>query len=304
MYTHVLVPLDGSRFAEHALPAVLPIARRAGAVIHLVRVHLALLPDSPITPPEVDELAKRAEREYLAEVAARVRRRTPYPVDTMLAEGPVIGAIEAEAMRVGAQLIVMTTHGRTGMSRVWLGSVADGLLRRSNVPVLLIRPREDEPDLSREATFREILIALDGSRAAEAIADHALRLGQLTGARYTIMRVVAPAKVPRHPYAYAAAPFEVDPGATERRVTEAEQYLAEVASRMRRSPGTGEVATFVCVDEHPAVSILRTASGSVVDLIAMTTGAHGLSRLLLGSVVDKVLRSAEVPMLLYRPPER
>ncbi len=302
MYTHILVPLDGSRFAEHALPTALTIARRSGAVLHLVRVHLTMVHDAPMIPAGIDELTRRAEREYLAGVAARVGGHTPYGVDTMLVEGPVIGAIDVEATRVGAQLIVMTTHGRTGLSRAWLGSVADGLLRHAQIPMLLIRPREEEPDLSGEVRLRDILIALDGSSTAEAIVEHAVRLGQLAGARYTIMRVVIPAKVPLHPYAYAAAPFGVDPGVTERRVTEAQRYLAEVASRMRQGPGAGEVATFVCVDEHPAASILRTASGSTVDLIAMTTRAHGLSRLLLGSVVDKVLRSAEVPMLLYRPP--
>jgi nucleotide-binding universal stress UspA family protein len=195
-------------------------------------------------------------------------------------------------------LIVMTTHGRGGVARFWLGSVADVLVRASPVPVLLLRPDEAMPKSERPSHIQRILIPLDGSARSEAMVEHALELGQLMQSEYTLLRVVAPFILG------AAAPFttptDFDPDRTLRLQSEAQHELDRIARRLEA--GGAQVRTRVVLSEQVAAAILEDASQHGIDLIAMSTlGRSGLARLLIGSVADKVLRGAEVPLLLYRP---
>jgi nucleotide-binding universal stress UspA family protein len=203
---------------------------------------------------------------------------------------------------VDADLIVMTSHGRTGLSRSWLGSVADAVLRRSAVPVLLQRPIEGKS--RRDAAhhlFKHVLVPLDGSGRAAEILSSASSLARSSGARVTLLRAVQP--VPAI-IADAGLPFIYPPTiqddvATARLVDEAKQEIAEVARRLRVD-GVA-VEAHVVVAAHIASAILDFARGHDVDVIAMTTHGRGASRLLIGSVADKVIRGSGLPMLLHRP---
>jgi nucleotide-binding universal stress UspA family protein len=197
-------------------------------------------------------------------------------------------------------LIVMTTHGRGGLARFWLGSVADSLLRWSTAPILLLRPDDGTPDPARPRTIQRILIPLDGSAQSEAMVEHAVALGQLMQSEYTLLRVVAPFVLG------ASAPFttptDFDPDRTMRRQAEAQHDLDTVARRLQAAGAT--VRTRVLITEQVAAAILEEASQHGIDLIAMSThGRSGLARLLIGSVADKVLRGAERAVLVYRPLE-
>lgn len=305
MPRHILVPLDGSPFSEHAVPVALDIARRTGARLHLVHVHevavAEVYPDGlPVFDERWDGALRAQEEDYLRSLAHRCMETGGISPVTELLEGPVQAAIASYASELGIDRIVMTTHGRGGISRAWVGSVADGLIRKAAVPILLIRPKEQIVDWRRGAEARHVLIPLDGSEMGEGILEPAVELGSLLGARFTLLRVVLPVPFAggRHT---AAAAFSEDAVARSRQ--SAEEYLQRVAARLRERGLT--VSTAAVVHTAPALGILDYAATGSVDMIAMAThGRGGWSRVALGSVADKVMRGTMMPVLLYRPNAR
>src|SRR5579864_5952747 len=182
MYRSLLVPLDGSSFGEQALPLALSIARRSDASVKLVQVHVpftVLYADS-IAPGTYEAEAKVLEqqRAYLDGMVKRLTSVSSTPVTSALLEGQAVAeTLNGQATATGAGLIVMTTHGRGPLSRFWLGSVADELVRRATTPILLVRPQEKALDLASEPVLRNVLIPLDGSALAERVLGPAGALG-------------------------------------------------------------------------------------------------------------------------------
>jgi nucleotide-binding universal stress UspA family protein len=303
MYRSLLVPLDGSAFAEHALPLALGLARRAGAALNVVSVHVPLvsLGADSIAPGTCEAEARvlEQERAYLDGIVQRVRSLAPVPVTSSLVEGPLVAELlSGQAAVTKADLVVMTTHGRGPLSRLWLGRVADEMVRRATTPVLLVRPHEKGVDLAAEPGLRHVLIPLDGSALAEQVLAPARALGSLTQAEFTLLRVYGPA-IDVDPLSYAAqAGVE---GAVEQLRVRAQDYLQRLAEGFK---GQGcKVQTHAVLGQHPATAILDAAQGLAVSLIALEThGRRGLPRLLLGSVADKVIRGASVPVLAHRSP--
>jgi nucleotide-binding universal stress UspA family protein len=303
VYRSILVPLDGSAFGECALPVALGIARRAGARLHLAHVHLLPAPLFAERRPNVentrDPQALEKARAYLDGVVHRLAARTDVRLNSVLLEGGVVEALQEHVAGNGVDLVVMTTHGRGPLSRFWLGSVADEFLRRAEVPLLLVRPQQEAPDLAREPLPRHILVPLDGSALAEQVLPAATALGSLVEADCTLMRVVQPVV----PTAYDPVGFAtgqaIQPMLDQLRV-EAQEYLDRVAQRLRAQALT--IHTQVVIDQQLAGAIFDEAAARGSDLIALAThGRHGLARLLLGSVADKVIRGASLPVLVYRP---
>jgi nucleotide-binding universal stress UspA family protein len=303
MYRSLVVPLDGSAYGEQALPYALSIARRAGAAVHLVHVHVpyAFMSADSVTPwsYQWDTEIRDRQRIYLEGMCQRLSAASSVPVAAKLVEGPLIAeTLQHHATGAGADLIVMTTHGRGPLSRFWLGSVADELLRLATAPVLLVRPQETPVDVAADVCFRRVLVPLDGSTLSEQVLEAALALGSLTQAEYTLLHVYGltsdPALDPmNYPLVAGAEP------ALERMRADTEAYLAKVAERLT---GRGfRVQTQVAQGRHAASAILDGAQG--VDLIALEThGRRGLPRLLLGSVADKVIRGASIPVLVHHSP--
>jgi nucleotide-binding universal stress UspA family protein len=307
MVRSVMVPLDGSSFGEHALPLALTIARRAQAKLEVVHVHspVVFLDATMGYEAGVDEHIRGQEKAYLDRVVERLSFVATVPVTSALLDGPVADMLHEHAQATKANLIVMTTHGRGPVSRLWLGSVADELIRRTPTPLLLERPHEGTPDLTRERLLRHILIPLDGSELAERVLEPALALGAPMEADYTLLRVTR-AMLPLYPEAFTTT--VVEPGHAmleqlqqlhEQVRGEALAYLDRVAERVRARGS--RVRTHVASGEQPAAIILDVASATGSDLIALQThGRRGMSRLLLGSVADKVLRGAGTPVLVSR----
>src|SRR6516165_5033034 len=152
MYRTILVPLDGSAFAEHALPLAVSIARRAGATLRLVRVHVpaaTLYRNSDLDANlDLDALVRDEERPYLDHVSGRIAQVCGLRPDVALLDGRVADVLYEQGVSAGVDLVVMATHGRGPLSRLWLGSVADELVRRLPTPLLLVRPGETAPDLA------------------------------------------------------------------------------------------------------------------------------------------------------------
>lgn len=284
----ILTPLDGSRLAEESLRAACATARRTGAVLHMVLVHHPVAPNADSAAmataiDELDRLAREGEERYLEQIAERMQQAYGVQVETSILDGPVAETIGAHVRQVGAGLVVMTTHGRGVVSRFWLGSVADHLLRHLDVPLLLLRHHETQVHDSRMA-FRRMLIPLDGSERAEAVIEPALLLCPPPTAEIALVRVVPPA----------------EDGLAEGR-SAAAVYLDEVADQLERRGC--RVSTTVVVSDSPAQAILDQGRPEATDCIAMATrGASGVRRLVLGSVTDKVVRGADVPVLALHPP--
>jgi len=310
MYGSLLVPLDGSVFGEHALPLALSIARRAGATLTVLHVYGPVAAVYAEGPPAFDDSLdlhlKERQQAYLDGVVQRVRDVSSVSVRSELLEGETADAIRAAVSSRGVDLVVMTTHGRGPLGRFWLGSVADELVRHLPAPLLLVRPREAAPDLGQEPVLKHVLLPLDGSALAEQMIEPAVALGSLMGAHYTLVRVIKPVL----PSAYrlqGASLTELAESVLKQIETmheslhrEAQNYLDQVAARLRAR--SLQVQTRVTVEQQPAVAILHEAASSAIDLIALEThGRRGLSRLVLGSVADKVVRGASVPVLVHRP---
>ena len=134
----ILVPLDGSMLAESALPVAADMARTAGARMILLRAAVAH-PYPGHDPIEAQVSVVRAAETYLADVEARVRALGVKEVSASAWYGEAASAIVAAATFNHADLIVMTTHGRTGLNRLVMGSVAESVLRGTTTPILVLR---------------------------------------------------------------------------------------------------------------------------------------------------------------------
>ncbi len=293
----ILVPLDGSEAAEQALPVGARLARAAGETLHLATVEepLSALFESteyPAVAQQIRDDTRRHLVEYLADARTVAERAGAPVVETALLGGDVAAGLSEHLTDRRVGLVVMTTHGRTGLSRFWLGSVAERLLQSSPVPTLLLRPG-DEP---QTWAFRRLLVALDGEIEQE-VMDAALALSGLLPAppALALVRIVEPAVPVLTRLAVRPAHFGSD--WTERRQVEARTYLARLADRLR-TRGL-EVTDQVLVGRPVHQQILRYAGAIVADLIVLGThGARGLERLALGSVADKVIRQGELPVLV------
>ena len=307
MFRSLLVPVDGSPFAEHALPLALSVARRAGARIQLVHVHppLANAPKAyGFDFLALDAHTMEEHRAYLDALNNRIRKVSSVPLTVTFLEGEIAETLRVTASSTETDLVVITTHGHGPLQRFWVGSVADALVRQLSVPLLLLRPHENGVDLTKEPVIKRIVLPLDGSALAEQILPPALDLGRLMDAEFTLLRVVKPVYLPAYPGGLTGGSYvqqaerlvqEIQK-AQENLWQEAADYLESVAKRVRAE--SLRCQTRVATEEHAAAAIL----GQPADVIAMEThGRRGLSRLVLGSVADKVLRGATVPMLVHRP---
>ncbi len=301
----ILTPVDGSRFSEAAVLVARGIAAMTHARLHLALVHETpyrhTQDDEPIYDPFLDQKHRASEGAYLAQLQRSRGNVASIATTYGVVDGQVASALAQEVRAAHADLVVMATHGRGELMRIWRGSVADRLLRQCGVPLLLLRPSGTEQAAQmpeKTPVFREILIPLDGTQLGEQILEPALELARPLGATVTLLKVVDPFVSAGYSLPLPAPGFEAE--ARERHRQAAHAYLDSVAERMRAEGLT--VRTRVVVDEKPAAAILDAARRLKPDLIALAThGYSGLKRLLIGSVADTLLRTGEWPLLLLRP---
>lgn len=308
MTRSILVPLDGSTFGEHALPIAISMARRMNASLHLIHVHSLLdatYAELQVFDNTLDLELRKKEHEYLHAVHKQVQDRLSVPVAIHNVDGDVPTVIREQAESLRAGWVVMTTHARGPMGRFWLGSVTDELIRHLSIPVLAVHPSDQPPDLAQEPTFQHILIPLDGTPMSEQILEPAVVFGKAMGADYTLLRVVTPVypmTLPSEPAIFGSVATDIMDRVEKLHADlkkEAGEYLEKVAARLY---GDGlNVHTRITIDEQPGVAILENAKPPI-DMVAIEThGRGGLSRLLLGSVADKVIRGSHLPILVHKP---
>jgi nucleotide-binding universal stress UspA family protein len=276
----ILVPLDGSPLAARALPFAASLVEGGRGRLVLAHVQSSLYTDIPSyydPATEVDAL-----REAGVTATSLVYRAPTEEIADVL---------DLAIRESTADLVVMSTHGRGGLGRTIFGSVADQLMRRAEVPVLLVPPACEVSWQTRHPA--QILVSLDGSPLAEQALASATALARLLNAEILLVRALSPAIHARYrgdKLTLSSADFV--------EVEDAWRYLSEVSEGLRA--GGCRVSFWVLVGS-PSASIADAARTEDVDLIVMTThGRGGLSRLLLGSTADSILQRSHVPILLLR----
>ncbi|MCZ7575048.1 MAG: universal stress protein [Ardenticatenaceae bacterium] len=304
MFRSILVPLDGSPLAEQVLPLALSIAKRAGARLTLLQVvpvpgAALTLTDAVLSADAQLDLLQSQTDKYLRDIAQRLLPASsaepdPIPVEREMITGQAGLAISECAATLPADLIVMATHGRSGLHWLALGSVTGQVLQLSPAPLIIVRPRRVGPVRFDELpALDRIMVTLDGSELAERVLPVAARLGQLFHSELFLFRAA-------HIPTVSAIASELQPVLRARAEIAAWEYLRTVAAsfnlhrfevRTVTEPGTAVEA------------ILAVAEELDVTLIAMTThGRTGLSRVVSGSVADRIVRSSARPVLIVRSP--
>ena len=271
----VMVPLDGSPASEEAIALAGAIARRTGA--RLVLAHVREESDTAVALPG----------DYPAPLLGDAIRTDGLRAEAEVLRGPVSDTLLASARDRRTDLIVMTSRGRGGMQRALCGSVADSVIRRAEIPVLLVKRPPQEPP------FRRILLPLDGTTTAEGIIPFAMGVTGVAHVHYLLLRV--------HPALTPDGRIESGPVLGQRTDAAVDTYLSTLAGRV----GAAGVAVSwrAVVHASNADTIIRVATEENADLIAMTTrGAGGADRVIFGSVADAVVRNASSNVLVLRPP--
>ena len=296
MFKRILLTLDGSPLAVAALPAAVTLARMSGGELRL----LTALEVPPVFAyPEFRSEHRISAESYLLEIANDVAREWGGSVTTVVREGRIHDEILGEAEDWGTDMIVMSTHGRGGLSRVWLGSVSDRCVRKSERPVLLIRPPASGAfNPATSLAVARVVLPLDGSELAEAALPHAVTLANQLDAPFTLVLAVTYLGSPEYPW--VSLTVGLKQRLLEKEKNEASRYLNGLMDRLRAegAASTAQVAT----NPQPAQAILDEAGA---DLIVMTPRGRGvLDRAIVGSVADKVVRGAEGPVLIVPPEAR
>jgi nucleotide-binding universal stress UspA family protein len=278
MLERILVPLDGSKLAESVLIQVRQLLMQKDAEVLLLRV-VTLPPSEADAGEPLDLLWSRAldylrtVEEQLSSQGARVRSK--------VVEGFPANAILKTARSEDVSLIAMSTHGRTGLSRWVYGSVTEKVLRASPVPVLAVPSfvglgGSAFPVGERQLRIKRIVVPIAAADLSLEVVPAVLEFARLFGASVLLVHVCEGAA------------------------------CAVQTPQMRKAYDVlrqgGVVVEPLMKKGDPAVQILNACDESGADLIAMTTHGHsGVSRWMLGSVTEKVLRAAHLPLLIVRP---
>lgn len=287
MLKSILVPLDASPLAERALSLATALSIPTAAHLLLVRVSAGRAPADDGAPFGT----------YLEKTAADLRDRG-FRVDTVELSGDTVARVISQAAReYPVDLIVMTTHGRTGPRRWVLGSVADSLVTSSPVPVLLQRAWDPGRRAILLGDRPTILVPVDGSRFSEAVLPAALSFADDLGAEILLVRVDSRTRdilSADEDNPNSQGPHEYHP------VVAVREYLEGLAARIGTESGVP--ISYRVESGDPATAIVAAADESQAALVMMAThGRTGFQRMALGSVADGVLRHGRAPLVLVHP---
>jgi nucleotide-binding universal stress UspA family protein len=273
MYRTVLVALDGSKNAEKVLPVLEPVLRTARCRAVLVQV---------LPPAEPEPLA--AAQAYLKSVAARLAKKK-IEAESETARGDPAVVIVRAAERLEADLVAFTSHGEGGLAQWVFGSVAQKILRGCARPLLVVRALEEA-----KAKVKRVVMPLDGSVGSEAILPHGALLARAYGATLQFLYVAAPAGVEAEDSKLRGW-AEREKRRMQTRFCEIERQETELSCEQ------------VIEEGDPATKILERSEKQDGSVIVMGShGRTGFNRWVYGSVSEKVLQAARVPVLVARHP--
>jgi len=284
-FHNVLIPLDGSDTSTNVLLFMKPICGADGVTTTLLRV---------VTLAEQEQLGReaRSSAERGLELLKRDLERQGWTVQTRVERGDPAERILCCAGEAGFDLMAMFSHGRSGASRITRGSVAERVLRRSRVPVLLCTPHS-LPAVGKLEPFKKVVVPLDGSDLADQVLSPVGALALSCGSEVTLLRV----EIDHYP-----GPPPPDTNSEWWTPERLEASVAPLKGQFELLKKSGVDVKRVTVYDQAVQGILSAASNA--DLVAMTThGRSGVSRWFFGSVAEAVLREVRCPLLVWRSTE-
>lgn len=296
MFEHILIPLDGSTLAECVLPHGLSVAKALAAQATLMQVveQTKTAGRTQAIDPLEWHYSQAEAKSYLEEVAERLREEG-LPTDQALLEGDPAERVVDYCQAKKADLILVSSHGRSGLSGWNVSSVVQKILARAHVSVLLIPAYQPTPGELSGLRYRRILVPLDGSQRAECVLPLAAALAAAHESQVLFTHMVRKPELPRQ-----APPSREDQALvdalTERNHHEAGRYLEELRSRL---PIKAEIR--LLVGDHVAATLQQQALQENVDLILLS--AHGLSggtRWPYGSLTTSFLLYGDRPLLIVQ----
>lgn len=283
------MPTDGSSHSRRAADHALTLGRAFDATVRAVSVvdvqgAAGVFGAGGVGSEFRDQLTDEAN----AALDAVRERADDADLETAVLDGDPATAILDDAVDCDADLVVMGTHGRTGIHRYVAGSVTEQVVRRAPVPVLTAHAYDDDDGPAPEpGRFDRVLLPTDRSPAAEASVPHAIAFAEIADAEVNVLNVVDVSNTT------GGATVAVDPSDEFHEAGEA--ATERIADRVREA---GLSATTTVVDGFPARDVLSYADDNPVDLIVMGThGRTGVSRFLLGSTTERAIRHADAPVL-------
>jgi nucleotide-binding universal stress UspA family protein len=287
MFRSILVPVDGSIMAEQAAMPAAEIAKRLGARLSLAVVHpWGPMEDAPVAGTAYDREVRWQEVRYLERLRDRVAGAFGIEAACRVLEGDQATALASFAEEVGADLAVTSTRGRGVLLRTCQGDLALRLAHALACPTLFLKPRGRDQVVVPPTGFRRVLVALDGSRLAEASLEPVLALTDHSQRHVMLAQVVSP----------------LGTGLPARR-REALAYLLRVAERLQERDVKVDVRVLPRVD--PARAVLDYARRVQADLVALATRERGATRrIALGSMADAVVHRGFVPTLVCHSPAK
>jgi nucleotide-binding universal stress UspA family protein len=307
--TVVLAPVDGSTRALHAVPWAAKLAGPVGTVV-LLRVvppqpdyaeSLFSLVGAEERVREIQDAWTRTAKADMDEAEALLSG-SGVTVEQMVAEGEPDEEIVAAAARRGVQMIAMASHGRGAVGRAIFGSVADRVARTAPVPVLILRPPDE--DVVPSVAVSRIVVPLDGSEIAARALPVASELAEHLAAPVHVIRAVdAALSLPMASGVFGAGPV-VDANVTDQIWEEAEaEARSTVTAAVSQLQSEGVDASGGIVIGSPFFAISEAIEPG--DLLTLTShGRGGVRRWLLGSVAEKLVREAKAPVMLVPAVER
>ena len=291
MYKRILVPLDGSKFAEQAFPPVVELARAFGSEVVLVEV----------CEPEESEYGQ-ACRLYInneAEQLSASLEGSAANVKTTVLEGKAAEQILGYAEKSDISLITISSHGRSGIAPWSLGGTASKVLHRVGVPLIIVRVKESPEESAKISVFSRILIPLDGSERSAAVLPYVTELTKKLDSEVTLLQVVETGK-----HVHTIGGLEYIPY-KDRDIdlvkTNAQRYLDEISSKFAGTKAT--VRSEVRVGDG-AREIIKLAAEKDYSLIAMSShGRAGIEAWAHGSVTGKILQASKQSLMFVPSPE-
>lgn len=286
----ILFPTDGSTCAEFAHAHAAFLARQFDAELHILHIVEARMN----TLDDLSDLVEIEEQDILEQLHAPLPSTTSGPDEARIHRAKRTDASAAEGVLTYAadediDLIVMGTHGRRGMDRLLMGSIAEEVVRLSPCPTLTVcGKKQPEPDRD----INRILVPMGLSEHTESLFAHARAIGATYGARLDLVHVIERAAFPS---VYGVDAPSTDDAAVERRVRDALEPYVEAAQDMDVD------ATITVLRGHPAAALLDMLDDAAIDLVTIAThGRTGLQRLVMGSVAEKVVRMAPCPVFTVK----
>ena len=291
MYKRILVTLDGSELAELALPYAECLAKTFGSDIILLSIIES-------TDSEYQHMYQLYVEKMAALVKHNIESNPTATVEPVILSGKPAKEIIDYAEQNDVRLIIIASHGHTGIKSWAMGSVANNVLERTSVPILLVRAKTPCTEGSGEKLFSRILIPLDGSENGEAALAHIMELSNELQTEVTLLQVISDSKHVHTVGGQNIIRFTEEQ--LESTKTRTKQYLEEVCQKLTNTKAVTKCEVQI---GDATEEVIKFADKMNASLVALSHQGHtGLGQLFMGSVAHKILHSGNKPVLLVKKP--